>query len=398
MEYLSEPINGVYKITINPLKIHKIQKMLQEKLSKMSKNKLKSELQNLKQDNLINYISLQGGKGKRNENYIQGPSHSNVRTANHLQEAEFRNQVMKNQNKILKEIVTEQSQNIWKLKTEYKTLSSKLFIVKSSTKQSQILRKQNTELKTELKEKKETVKSMKKENYYKKLQRREKKQDISIQEIQNKKLENAKLKKHIYSLNEKRAETKRHHKKMLDQATYLRQQYERAKREKEGIKGKLKSVTEEIKELKIENDDLKLQQTENRSVSTLSNGRYNDDIRTCVMELQSLEIPSNKVSEVIKSVSENICKMKVEKLPKRTTVQNIIDEGHFLAKEQVSEAIAESRNWDLFADGTSRDGKKIVDAGVHLADKRSLSLGFQSVARKDADTVAHLLAGLTDDN
>jgi hypothetical protein len=38
---------------------------------------------------------------------------------------------------------------------------------------------------------------------------------------------------------------------MLDQATYLRQQYERAKREREGIKGKLKSVTEEIKELKI---------------------------------------------------------------------------------------------------------------------------------------------------
>ena len=63
-------------------------------------NVKKYKLQKLKQDNLINYISLQGGKGKRNENYIQGPSHSNVRTANHLQEAEFRNQVMKNQNKI----------------------------------------------------------------------------------------------------------------------------------------------------------------------------------------------------------------------------------------------------------------------------------------------------------
>jgi hypothetical protein len=124
---VSEHIKDVYKMTINPLKIHKLQKVLQEKLSKMSKNKLKSELQNLKQDNLINYISLQGGKGKRNENYIQGPSHSNVRTANHLQEAEFRNQVMKNQNKILKEIVTEQSQNIWKLKT---TISlAALFVV-----------------------------------------------------------------------------------------------------------------------------------------------------------------------------------------------------------------------------------------------------------------------------
>jgi predicted RNase H-like nuclease (RuvC/YqgF family) len=87
---------------------------------------------------------------------------------------------MKTQNKILKEIVTEQSQNILKFKTEYKTLSSKLCIVKSSTKQSQILRKQNSELKTELKEKWETVKSMKKENYYKKLQRREKKQETSI--------------------------------------------------------------------------------------------------------------------------------------------------------------------------------------------------------------------------
>ena len=151
--------------------------MLQDKLSKMSKNKLKSKLQNLKQDNLINYISLQGGKGKRNENYIQGPSHSFVGTAKHLQEAEFPNQVMKTQYKILKEIVTEQSQSILKIKTENKILSSKLFIVKSCTctKQSQILRKQNVELNTELKEKKETVKSMKKENYYKKLQRRREK-------------------------------------------------------------------------------------------------------------------------------------------------------------------------------------------------------------------------------
>jgi hypothetical protein len=103
---------------------------------------LESELKNPKQDNLIKYISLQGGKRKRNENYIQGPSYWNVGTVKHLQEAEFRNQVMKTQNNFFKEIVTEQSQNILKLKTENKTLSSKQCIVKSSTKQSQILRKQ----------------------------------------------------------------------------------------------------------------------------------------------------------------------------------------------------------------------------------------------------------------
>jgi hypothetical protein len=75
-----------------------------------------------------------------------------------------------------------------------------------------------------LKEKRDTVKSMKKENYYKKPQRREKKQDISIHEIQNKKLENAKLKKHIDNLNEKRVETKRRHKKMLVQDYSIRRE------------------------------------------------------------------------------------------------------------------------------------------------------------------------------
>jgi hypothetical protein len=47
------------------------------------------------------------------------------------------------------------------------------------------------------------------------------KTEISIQEMQNKKLENAKLKQHIANLNEKRAEAKRRHTKMFDQETYL---------------------------------------------------------------------------------------------------------------------------------------------------------------------------------
>jgi len=37
---VSEHIDDVNKMTINPLKIYKLQKMLQDKLSKMSKNEL----------------------------------------------------------------------------------------------------------------------------------------------------------------------------------------------------------------------------------------------------------------------------------------------------------------------------------------------------------------------
>jgi hypothetical protein len=32
----------------------------------------------------------------------------------------------------------------------------------------------------------------------------------------------------------------------------------------------------------------------------------------------------------------------------------------------------ETENWDLLVDCTSRDGRKMLDAGVHLSDKRTL--------------------------
>ena len=32
----------------------------------------------------------------------------------------------------------------------------------------------------------------------------------------------------------------------------------------------------------------------------------------------------------------------------------------------------ETENWDLLVDCTSRDGRQMLDAGVHLSDKRTL--------------------------
>jgi hypothetical protein len=36
--------------------------------------------------------------------------------------------------------------------------------------------------------------------------------------------------------------------------------------------------------------------------------------------------------------------------------------------------LTEAENWDLLADCTSQDGGEILDAGVHLSDKRTMSL------------------------
>jgi len=52
--------------------------------------------------------------------------------------------------------------------------------------------------------------------------------------------------------------------------------------------------------------------------------------------------------------------------------QNIPDEGHYLFRNQVRSALTETENWDLLVDCTSQDGRKMLDAGVHISDKRIL--------------------------
>jgi hypothetical protein len=38
----------------------------------------------------------------------------------------------------------------------------------------------------------------------------------------------------------------------------------------------------------------------------------------------------------------------------------------------VGSALTETENWDLLVDCTSRDGRQMLDVGVHLSDKRTL--------------------------
>jgi hypothetical protein len=92
------------------------------------------------------------------------------------------------------------------------------------------------------------------------------------------------------------------------------------------------------------------------------------------------------LGQIIQTVSENIFKVDIPKSPYHTTIQNIIDERHYLSRKQVGSALTEAENWDLFADCTSRDGRKILDAGVHLSDKHTMSLGFTNITKENAQT------------
>jgi hypothetical protein len=46
--------------------------------------------------------------------------------------------------------------------------------------------------------------------------------------------------------------------------------------------------------------------------------------------------------------------------------------GTLFIQKKVGSALTETENWDLLVDFTSRDGRQMLDAGVHLSDKRTL--------------------------
>jgi hypothetical protein len=41
-------------------------------------------------------------------------------------------------------------------------------------------------------------------------------------------------------------------------------------------------------------------------------------------------------------------------------------------QKKVGSVLTEAENWDLLVDCTSRDGRQLLDVGVHLSDKRTL--------------------------
>ena len=46
--------------------------------------------------------------------------------------------------------------------------------------------------------------------------------------------------------------------------------------------------------------------------------------------------------------------------------------GTLFIQKKVGSVLTEAENWDLLVDCTSRDGRQMLDVGVHLSDKRTL--------------------------
>ncbi|VDI02779.1 Hypothetical predicted protein [Mytilus galloprovincialis] len=179
--------------------------------------------------------------------------------------------------------------------------------------------------------------------------------------------------------------------KEANEICYLRSAYKRKTDELQKQKVDYENQKQKNITLNKQNIELlQLNQENEKSIETKTEkGRYTDDMRTCILELASLEIPCNKVSAVVNSVGKNLFNVEIN-APSKTTVQNIISEGNVISHQHVAHELAQSKHWGAFSDGTSRDGKKIVDIGVHT-EKQTYCLGYIPVAVENAETLSNVV-------
>ena len=160
---------------------------------------------------------------------------------------------------------------------------------------------------------------------------------------------------------------------------------------REGNKANEPDIINHIHDLENENQIMKEQLAERRVV-TKHKGSFSDNIRQCVIELLGLEVASDKVSSVIKTVSKHIFNYNFvnQELPTGSTIRYIADEGQALAKQFIGKEMAECEGWGTNRDGTTRRKEKLLDTTVTLSSGKVYSLGFSKVAHETGEKIAEV--------
>ncbi|CAC5358700.1 unnamed protein product [Mytilus coruscus] len=178
------------------------------------------------------------------------------------------------------------------------------------------------------------------------------------------------------------------------QLNKMKAKSEDVKDEIEPLKLVLKEKDHQIENLLLEISILKEAANFNL-VTRNKDATFTDCVRLCVMELSGLEVAVEKVSPVIQTVCKQLFDIDLDKsqLPSSTTVQSIVDEGHYIAKTFISERLDQSENWGLNRDGTTRRKIKIVDTTITLDSGNVMSLGFNRIAHETAATITKVTQG-----
>ena len=93
------------------------------------------------------------------------------------------------------------------------------------------------------------------------------------------------------------------------------------------------------------------------------------------MELLSYNVGILNVEPIIKSVL-HLAGLEYDRIPKHTTINEMMIESRSLAHMQLAETLVQAPNSTLHSDGTTKFGHKYISYQVSTAEG-SLSLGLQ---------------------
>ena len=138
-------------------------------------------------------------------------------------------------------------------------------------------------------------------------------------------------------------------------------------------------------------------------IVTFADGRFTNEIRRTVMELVSLNVSINKISDVIKAVLGNMTKTDVSymRLPSDGAKKRMVEEALILAQLQVAEAMKENNELlfgnCLHGDGTSKYSRHYQNFQITTKSGRTPSFSLTEVADADAETVLITFTGSVKD-
>ncbi|VDI19995.1 Hypothetical predicted protein [Mytilus galloprovincialis] len=385
----------LFKFTnISLQKICYCYKKIQKKFTELSKEGNKCHAEELLSTDLASYLNKTVNNKQSKQCNREYQCHRKTEKKLLIQNIKLQKEVIayNKENDILNDLLHED-------RTKTKQLTRKLLRIKCNQKENRILKQKLTDSNKKLK-------SIKHENFYKRIKRREskfqrkenkvfKKLEFVREKNDNMKVAKRNLEEKINKLENSKKETVKDLKHKLhckaNEICYLRSAYKRKTDELQKQKVDYENQKQKNITLNKQNIELlQLNQENEKSIETKTEkGRYTDDMRTCILELASLEIPCNKVSAVVNSVGKNLFNVEIN-APSKTTVQNIISEGNVISHQHVAHELAQSKHWGAFSDGTSRDGKKIVDIGVHT-EKQTYCLGYIPVAVENAETLSNVV-------
>lgn len=144
-------------------------------------------------------------------------------------------------------------------------------------------------------------------------------------------------------------------------------------------KDEAQNVLEQIRDLKSENEYLKLLLEDNAPLDIYdeTSNSYSTELSHCVMDLLNCNVPARNVSQVI-SVVSRLCGRVPNKRPISQTVDRINDQKIFVTSKQMK-VISESINLKFYSDETSKFGRSFEIFAVTDSDRNSYLLGLREM-------------------